>query len=66
MSAVDLTAIAVGIVTVLGGVTAMLQFLIKHYLAELKPNSGSSLKDAVNRLETRVDKIYEILCNKSQ
>jgi len=66
MSAVDLTAIAVGIVTVLGGVTAMLQFLVKHYLAELKPNSGSSLKDAVNRLETRVDKIYEILCDKSQ
>jgi hypothetical protein len=62
----DYAAIAVGIVTVLGGVTAMLQFLIKHYLAELKPNSGSSLKDSVNRLETRVDKIYEILCDKSQ
>jgi hypothetical protein len=66
MSAVDLTAIAVGIVTVLGGVTAMLQFLVKHYLAELKPNSGSSLRDSVNRLETRVDKIYELLCDKSQ
>lgn len=66
MNATDYAAIAVGIVTVLGGVTAMLQFLVKHYLAELKPNSGSSLKDAVNRLETRVDKIYEILCDKSQ
>ena len=66
MSATDYAAIAVAIVTVLGGVTAMLQFLIKHYLAELKPNSGSSMKDAVNRLETRVDKIYEILCDKSQ
>jgi hypothetical protein len=66
MSAVDLTAIAVGIVTVLGGVTAMLQFLVKHYLAELKPNSGSSLRDSVNRLETRVDKIYELRCDKSQ
>jgi hypothetical protein len=53
-------------VTVLVGVTAMLQFLVKHYLQELKPNSGSSMKDAVNRLETRVDKIYEILCDKSQ
>jgi len=61
MSAVDLTAIAVGIVTVLGGVTAMLQFLVKHYLAELKPNSGSSLKDQVNRLEARVDTIIEML-----
>jgi hypothetical protein len=66
MSAQDWAAIAVGIVTVLGGVTAMLQFLVKHYLAELKPNSGSSLKDAVNRLETRVDKIYELLSDRSQ
>ena len=66
MNATDYAAIAVGIVTVLGGVTAMLQFLVKHYLAELKPNSGSSMKDSINRLETRVDKIYEILCNKSQ
>jgi hypothetical protein len=66
MSAQDYAALAVAIVTVLGGVTAMLNFMIKHYLAELKPNSGSSMKDAVNRLETRVDKIYEILCNKSQ
>jgi hypothetical protein len=66
MNAQDYAALAVAIVTVLGGVTAMLNFMIKHYLAELKPNSGSSMKDAVNRLETRVDKIYEILCNKSQ
>ena len=66
MSTQDYAALAVAIVTVLGGVTAMLSFLVRHYLAELKPNSGSSMKDAVNRLETRVDKIYEILCNKSQ
>jgi hypothetical protein len=66
MNATDYAAIAVAIATVLGGITAMLQFLVKHYLAELKPNSGSSMKDAVNRLETRVDKIYEILCDKSQ
>ena len=66
MSPQDYAALAVAIVTVLGGVTAMLSFLVRHYLAELKPNSGSSMKDAVNRLETRVDKIYEILCDKSQ
>jgi hypothetical protein len=66
MSAQDFAAIAVAIVTVLAGAAAMLQFLVKHYLAELKPNSGSSMKDTVNRLETRVDKIYELLCDKSQ
>jgi hypothetical protein len=61
----DYAAIAVGIVTVLGGVTAMLQFLVKHNLNELKPNSGSSIKDQVNRLEARVDTILELL-GKSQ
>ena len=65
MTAQDYAALAVAIATVLGGVTAMLQFMVKHYLQELKPNSGTSMKDAVNRLETRVDKIYEILCDKS-
>jgi hypothetical protein len=66
MTTQDYAALAVAIVTVLGGVTAMLNFMVRHYLAELKPNSGSSMKDAVNRLETRVDKIYEMLCDKSQ
>jgi len=61
VTAQDYAAIAVAIVTVLGGVTAMLNFMIKHYLAELKPNSGSSIKDQVNRLETRVDTIIEML-----
>ena len=61
MNAQDYAALAVAIVTVLGGVTAMLQFMINHYLAELKPNSGSSIKDQVNRLEARVDTIIELL-----
>jgi hypothetical protein len=62
----DYAAIAVAIVTVLGGVAALLRFVILHYLAELKPNSGSSIKDQVNRLETRVDKIYELLLAKGE
>jgi hypothetical protein len=61
MSAQDFAAIAVAIITVLGGVAAYVQFMIKHYLSELKPNGGSSLKDQVNRLEARVDTIIELL-----
>ena len=51
--------------TALGGMGALVQFLVKHYLAELKPNSGTSVKDQVTRLETRVDEIYRILLNKT-
>jgi hypothetical protein len=61
MTTQDYAALAVAIATVLGGVTAMLQFMVKHYLQELKPNSGSSIKDQVNRLEARVDTIIEML-----
>ena len=61
MSAADLAAWAVGIVTVLGGLAAYTQFMIKHYLAELKPNGGSSIKDQVSQLDARVDTIIELL-----
>ena len=61
MSAADLAAWAVAVVTILGGVASYTQFMIKHYLSELKPNSGSSLKDQVSRLEARVDTIIELL-----
>jgi len=61
MSAQDYAALSVAIISVLGGVAAYVQFMIKHYLSELKPNSGSSLKDQVSRLEVRVDTIIELL-----
>jgi hypothetical protein len=61
MSLTDLAALVTGIVTGLAGVTAMVHFLVKHYLVELKPNGGSSIKDQVNRLEARVDTIIELL-----
>jgi len=61
VSAADLAAWAVAVVTILGGFATYTQFMIKHYLSELKPNSGSSLKDQVSRLEARVDTIIELL-----
>ena len=53
------------------GFIGVIRFLVKSYLMELKPNGGSSLRDSVNinskrleRLEERVDTIYEILCSR--
>jgi hypothetical protein len=34
-------------------------------LAELKPNSGSSLRDSVDRLERQVEEIYRILLSRN-
>lgn len=61
MTAQDYAALSVAIITILGGVAAYVQFMIKHYLSELKPNSGSSIKDQVSRLEARVDTIIDML-----
>ena len=57
-------AIAIATVTVITGLSAMFRFMIIHYLNELKPNSGSSMKDAVCRLENRVDELYKLIAEK--
>lgn len=64
MSLQDWAAIAIAVVTLLGGVTAMLQFLVKHYLAEMKPNSGSSMRDEIRDISRRVDALYELLLDR--
>lgn len=61
MTALDWASLAVAIFTILGSVAIGIKWLVQHYLNELKPNSGSSLKDQVNRLESRVDEIYALL-----
>lgn len=65
MSIGDWVAVVSVSFTALGGVTYLVQFLVKHYLNELKPNGGESIKDQVSRLEKRVDEIYRMLLNKS-
>jgi hypothetical protein len=64
MSPTDWAALAVSVATIVGAFVAAVRWLVKHYLSELRPNSGSSLRDSVDRLEERVDRIYEILCDR--
>jgi hypothetical protein len=66
MTLTDWAALVVAVMTILGGFTAAIRWLVKHYLSELRPNSGSSLRDSVDRLEARVDRIYEILCEQNK
>jgi hypothetical protein len=40
------------------------RWLVKHYLNELKPNGGSSLKDSVSRLETQMQIVLDLLAKK--
>lgn len=64
MSPQDAAAIVAAIATGLAGVTAMLRFLVIHYLSEMKPNSGSSMRDEIQRISQRVDDLYKILIDR--
>jgi hypothetical protein len=61
MTLQDWAGLALAISTLIGSFALMVRWLVKHYLEELKPNGGSSVKDQVNRLEARVDQIYILL-----
>jgi divalent metal cation (Fe/Co/Zn/Cd) transporter len=64
MTPAETANMILGIVISVGtiiSITAMgVRWLVKHYFEEikkeLKPNSGSSMKDQVTRLEARMDK----------
>jgi hypothetical protein len=61
MTVQDYLTMAVAICTIIGAFATATRWMVKHYLSELKPNSGSSLKDSVTRLERQVEEIYKIL-----
>ena len=65
VNANDWAAMGVAIVTLLVAFMTGIRYLVKYYLIELRPNSGSSVKDQVSRLEARVDEIYSLILSNS-
>ena len=68
MSPNEWVGLGVGVCAILTSILVGLRFLIKGWLNELRPNSGSSMKDAVDRidarslkLEQRVDDLYSLI-----
>lgn len=55
MTVEDWATLIVAILTIVSSIAFGIKWLVKHYLIELKPNSGSSLKDQINRLEDAVE-----------
>lgn len=60
----DYTTIAVAVMTIFGGFVGAVKWMVKHYLNELKPNGGSSIKDSMNRMEQRIDDLYKLIAEK--
>jgi hypothetical protein len=64
MSANEWAGIAVAVTTIVASFAGSVRWLVKHYLNELKPNSGTSMRDAIERLERRVDELFTLLAGK--
>jgi len=66
MSTAQWLGLAVSVCTLVAAFATAVRWLVKHYLYELKPNSGSSLKDSVIRLEEKVEILYQIMIQKGR
>lgn len=63
MDAQNWVAVVVGLLAILSALYGTLRFLVKSILAQLLPdgNGGHNLRGRVDRIEVKVDKIYEMM-----
>ena len=61
MSTEGWAVVVAAALSVIGSFIGSVKWLVKHYLNELKPNSGSSMRDQITALEARVETIIRIL-----
>jgi hypothetical protein len=61
MTPANWAALAVSVMTIIVGFASLVRWLVKHYLYELKPNGGSSLKDKINNLEVQVELLTDLV-----
>jgi hypothetical protein len=64
MQAQDYATVAVAVMTIIGGFAGAVRWMVKHYLNELKPNGGSSMKDSMARMEERIDDLYKLIAER--
>jgi hypothetical protein len=57
----DWAGLAVSLFTLIAGFSAFVRWMVKHYLNELKPNGGTSIKDKVTLLEEKVDLLTDLV-----
>lgn len=61
MNATQWSGLIVSFISIFASFVLLIRWLVKHYLAELRPNGGSSIKDTVTRLEERVEILYQLV-----
>jgi len=61
MNLSDWVGFIVALISIIGSVALGVKWLVKHYLNELKPNGGTSIKDKVAVLEEKVDFLTDLV-----
>jgi len=61
MTPTDWAGLAVAVSTLIGALATSIRWMVKHYLNELKPNGGSSLRDKVNQLDEKVELLTDLV-----
>ena len=60
----DYLTVAVAVIAIFSAFAGGIRWMVKHYLNELKPNGGSSMKDSMARMEKRIDDLYKLVAEK--
>ena len=60
----DYLTVAVAVIAIFSAFAGGIRWMVKHYLNELKPNGGSSMKDSMARIEARIDDLYALIAGK--
>ena len=60
----DYLTVAVAVIAIFSAFAGGIRWMVKHYLNELKPNGGSSMKDSMVRMEQRIDDLYRLIAEK--
>ena len=64
MSPSNWAGLIVSIIAIVSAFAGLVRWLVKHYLAELKPNGGGSMRDSINRLEAQMQIVLDLVKNK--
>jgi hypothetical protein len=64
MTPANWAGLIVSIIAIVSGFAGAVRWLVKHYLNELKPNGGSSMRDSINRLEAQMQIVLDLLGKK--
>ena len=60
----DYLTMAVAVIAIITAFAGSMRWMVKHYLNELRPNGGSSMKDSMARMEARIDDLYKLIAEK--